>query len=249
MKRVNAFSPADDALVEMLGSFRARIKASSQGIDEASDRQLLGLWQGFNPLDEIYGGHGYFLRRMDRTTASRGRMGPHPKPLPVPGRTAGGGGFSGSRMATQATSTLWTTTAPEPLQRNRRRPCILGVVPKEMQKVSLSEKLALFTDLWSPKAVGAVNGCEVKLVKLKGEFVWHSHEVEDELFLVLEGSLRMQFRDREVVLSPGEFIIVPHGVEHRPVADAEAHVLLLEPGSTVNTGTAGGDRTREVEWI
>ena len=118
-----------------------------------------------------------------------------------------------------------------------------------MQKVSLSEKLALFTDLWSPKAVGAVNGCEVKLVKLKGEFVWHSHEVEDEMFLVLQDSLRMQFRDHEVVVSPGEFIIVPHGIEHRPVADEEAHVLLLEPGSTVNTGTAGGERTRAVEWI
>mgnify|MGYP001228416388 CR=1 FL=1 len=118
-----------------------------------------------------------------------------------------------------------------------------------MQKVNLSEKLALFREFWSPKAVGAVNDFEVKLVKLKGEFVWHSHEVEDELFLVLKGTLRMQFRDREVVVSPGEFIIVPHGIEHRPVADEEAHVLLLEPGSTANTGNAGGDRTREVEWI
>ena len=116
-----------------------------------------------------------------------------------------------------------------------------------MQKVNLAEKLARFGDHWSPKAVGAVNDFHVKLVKLKGEFVWH--EVEDELFLVLEGSLRMQFRDREVVVEPGEFIIVPHGTEHRPVAEAEVHVLLLEPRSTVNTGTAGGERTREVEWI
>ena len=118
-----------------------------------------------------------------------------------------------------------------------------------MQKVNLAEKLAQFTDLWSPKAVGAVNDFHVKLVKLKGEFVWHSHDVEDELFLVLEGSLRMQFRDREVVVEPGEFIIVPHRTEHRPVADAEVHVLLLEPKSTLNTGTAGGERTRAVEWL
>lgn len=118
-----------------------------------------------------------------------------------------------------------------------------------MHKVNLAEKLALFTDLWSPKAVGSVNDFHVKLVKLKGEFVWHAHEVEDELFLVLHGKLRMQFRDREVVVEPGEFIIVPHGTEHRPVADEKVHVLLLEPKSTVNTGTAGGERTREVEWI
>jgi mannose-6-phosphate isomerase-like protein (cupin superfamily) len=118
-----------------------------------------------------------------------------------------------------------------------------------MQKVNLSEKLALFTDVWSPKAVGAVNDFHVKLVKLKGEFVWHSHEVEDELFFVLHGKLRMQFRDHEVVVEPGEFIIVPHRTEHRPVADEEVDVLLLEPKSTVNTGTAGGERTREVEWI
>jgi mannose-6-phosphate isomerase-like protein (cupin superfamily) len=118
-----------------------------------------------------------------------------------------------------------------------------------LQKVKLSEKLALFQEFWSPKAVGAVNDFQVKLVKLKGEFVWHSHEVEDELFLVLHGRLRMQFRDGEVVVEAGEFIIVPRQTEHRPVADDEVHVLLLEPRSTVNTGTAGGERTREVEWI
>ena len=124
-----------------------------------------------------------------------------------------------------------------------------AVRQRTMQKVNLSEKLALFTDFWSPKAVGAVNDLHVKLVKLKGEFIWHAHEVEDELFLVLQGRLRMQFRDREVVVEPGELIVVPHGIEHRPVADAEVHVLLLEPKSIVNTGTAGGDRTREVEWV
>lgn len=118
-----------------------------------------------------------------------------------------------------------------------------------MEKVNLSEKLSLFTDFWSPKAVGAVNDFQVKLVKLEGAFVWHSHEIEDELFLVLRGRLRMEFRDREVLIVPGEFIIVPHRTEHRPVADEETHVLLFEPGSTVNTGTAGGPRTREVEWI
>ena len=123
--------------------------------------------------------------------------------------------------------------------------CAVGMI----QKVNLSEKLARVQDLWSPKAVGAVNDFHVKLVKLKGQFVWHSHEVEDELFLVLQGRLRMQFRDREVEVEPGEFIIVPHQTEHLPVADDEVHVLLLEPRSIVNTGTAGGERTREVEWI
>ena len=118
-----------------------------------------------------------------------------------------------------------------------------------VQKINLSEKLAQIEDYWSPKAVGAVNDFHVKLVKLEGEFVWHAHDVEDELFLVLAGTLRMQFRDREVLVAPGELIIVPHGTEHRPVADDEVHLLLLEPATTVNTGTAGGARTRAVEWI
>ncbi len=117
------------------------------------------------------------------------------------------------------------------------------------QTVNLTEKLTLITDYWSPKAVGSVNDCHVKLVKLKGEFVWHAHEREDELFLVLDGTLRMQFRDCEIVVEKGEFLVVPHGTEHRPVADDEVHVLLLEPASTVNTGTAGGERTQVVEWI
>jgi mannose-6-phosphate isomerase-like protein (cupin superfamily) len=118
-----------------------------------------------------------------------------------------------------------------------------------LDKVNLQDKLACFSEYWSPKAVGAVNDFHVKLVKLKGEFVWHSHDVEDELFLVLKGKLRMQFREREVLVEPGEFIVVPHGTEHRPVGDEEVHVLLLEPQSTLNTGTAGGERTRAVEWI
>ena len=119
----------------------------------------------------------------------------------------------------------------------------------KFEKVNLADKLASFDETWSPKAVGAVNDFVVKLVKLEGAFVWHAHEVEDELFLVLEGQLRMQFRDHEILVGPGEFLVVPHGVEHRPVADERVHVLLLEPGSTANTGTAGGERTRDVEWI
>jgi mannose-6-phosphate isomerase-like protein (cupin superfamily) len=118
-----------------------------------------------------------------------------------------------------------------------------------MQKINLAEKLALFQQFWSPKVIAAVNEFHVKLVKLKGEFVWHAHEAEDELFLVLRGTLRMQFREEEVVVGPGELIVVPRGTEHRPVADEEVHALLLEPASTVNTGTAGGERTREAGWI
>jgi mannose-6-phosphate isomerase-like protein (cupin superfamily) len=115
--------------------------------------------------------------------------------------------------------------------------------------VNLAEKLARIADTWSPRIVAEVNDCHVKLVKLRGEFVWHAHDAEDELFLVLEGRLRMRFRDRDVMVGPGELIVVPHGVEHCPVADDEVHVLLLEPRTTTNTGTAGGERTRAAEWI
>jgi mannose-6-phosphate isomerase-like protein (cupin superfamily) len=118
-----------------------------------------------------------------------------------------------------------------------------------MQAVNLSEKLALITEHWSPKIVASVNASQVKLVKLKGEFIWHAHETEDELFLVVEGTLRMQFRGQEIAIRKGEFLVVPHGTEHRPVADEEVHVLLVEAASTVNTGTAGGDRTRAAEWV
>lgn len=118
-----------------------------------------------------------------------------------------------------------------------------------MEKVNLQDKLALFTEHWSPKIVAEVNDFHVKLAKLAGEFVWHSHAGEDELFLVLKGRLRMQFRDRVVEVEPGEFLVVPRGVEHCPAADEEVHVLLLEPKSTVNTGTAGGERTRAAEWL
>jgi mannose-6-phosphate isomerase-like protein (cupin superfamily) len=113
----------------------------------------------------------------------------------------------------------------------------------KMEKVNLREKLGLFSDLWSPKVVGELNGQHVKLAKLEGEFVWHHHENEDELFLVLRGSLAIHLRDRVVNLSEGEFFIVPKGLEHKPVATEEAHVLLLEPVSTLNTGNVCNERT------
>lgn len=112
-----------------------------------------------------------------------------------------------------------------------------------MNKVNLAEKFARFADHWHPRIVGELNGQQVKLVKFRGEFVWHHHAAEDEFFLVVRGSFRMEFRDRSVELGPGEFLIVPRGVEHRPVADEEVQVLLFEPASTVNTGSAGGERT------
>jgi mannose-6-phosphate isomerase-like protein (cupin superfamily) len=112
-----------------------------------------------------------------------------------------------------------------------------------MDKVTLADKFARISDHWHPRIVGELNGQHVKLVKFKGEFVWHHHEHEDELFLVVAGSFRMEFRDRHVWLAPGEFLIVPRGVEHRPVADQEVSVLLFEPATTVNTGSAGGELT------
>jgi mannose-6-phosphate isomerase-like protein (cupin superfamily) len=119
-----------------------------------------------------------------------------------------------------------------------------------LEKINLREKLARFSDHWSPKIIAALNGQHVKLVKFRGEFVWHQHRDEDELFLVVEGSFRMEFRDRTVVLGPGEVIVVPRGVEHRPVAAEEVSVLLFEPATTVNTGTTGGERTvAQPEWI
>ncbi len=114
-----------------------------------------------------------------------------------------------------------------------------------MDKVNLREKLALFSDHWSPKVVGELNGQHVKLVKFRGEFVWHKHDAEDELFLVVAGRFTMEFRDRTVALGEGEFLIVPRGVEHRPVADDEVSVLLFEPAGTLNTGGVRDERTVE----
>ena len=112
-----------------------------------------------------------------------------------------------------------------------------------IEKVSLADKLSAFQACWSPKIIGELNDSYVKLVKLKGEFVWHHHEVEDELFLVVKGSLLMKFRDREIRVEEGEFVIIPRGVEHLPIAEEEAHVLLLEPMSTLNTGNVVNERT------
>jgi mannose-6-phosphate isomerase-like protein (cupin superfamily) len=124
----------------------------------------------------------------------------------------------------------------------------------EMEKVNLVQKFSLFSDQFSPKIVGEVNDLHVKLVKLQGEFVWHHHEVEDELFFVVKGALKMAVREngveREIVIHPGEFIIVPHGVEHRPSAEEETHIMLLEPKTTLNTGNVESERTvRELERI
>src|SRR5262245_32390105 len=116
---------------------------------------------------------------------------------------------------------------------------------KSMEKVNVREKFARFTEPWQPKVVGELNGQQVKLVKFQGPFVWHHHDSEDELFLVVRGRFRMEFRDRHVWLEEGEFLIVPRGVEHRPVAEEEAHVLRFEPASTLNTGNVRNDRTRE----
>ena len=113
-----------------------------------------------------------------------------------------------------------------------------------VEKVNIAQKLALFSEHWSPKVVGELNGQHVKLVKFLGEFVWHHHDEEDdELFLVVEGRFRMEFRDREVWLEEGEFIVVPRGVEHRPVAEEQVSVLLFEPASTLNTGNVTSELT------
>lgn len=113
-----------------------------------------------------------------------------------------------------------------------------------MEKINLLEKFGLFKDHWSPKIAGELNGQQVKLVKFKGEFVWHHHENEDELFLVVKGSFTMEFREKSVVLNEGEMIIVPKGIEHRPVALEEVCVLLFEPASTLNTGNITDEKTK-----
>jgi len=114
-----------------------------------------------------------------------------------------------------------------------------------MEKVNLEEKFAMFPDHWSPKVVGELNGQQVKLVKFQGEFVWHKHDQEDELFLVVKGHLRICLRDRDVDLDEGEFFIVPRGVEHQPVAEHEVHALIFEPASTLNTGDIRSEKTVE----
>ncbi|TMI65426.1 MAG: cupin domain-containing protein [Bacteroidetes bacterium] len=114
-----------------------------------------------------------------------------------------------------------------------------------MEKVNLSEKFSLFSEYWNPKIAGKLNGQQVKLVKFKGPFVWHHHEQEDELFYVVKGSFDMEFLDKTVTVNEGEFIIVPRGVEHRPNAKDEVHVVLFEPGTTLNTGNIKNEMTME----
>lgn len=119
----------------------------------------------------------------------------------------------------------------------------------QVEKIDLSEKFGLFSEQWSPKIVAEVNDVEVRLAKLEGEFVWHAHENEDEMFLVVRGDLTIRLRDGEVTLGEGQMVVVPRGVEHLPVAEKEVHVLVLTPKSTVNTGDTGGERTKAAEWI
>jgi len=119
-----------------------------------------------------------------------------------------------------------------------------------VEKVNIQEKLSRISDHWRPRIVGELNGQQVKLVKFLGPFVWHYHEHEDELFLVIKGHLLMEFRDRSVPVGEGEFIIVPRGVEHRPVAEEEVHVVLFEPASTLNTGNVHNELTlRELQRV
>ncbi|HUW06813.1 MAG TPA: cupin domain-containing protein [Williamwhitmania sp.] len=114
-----------------------------------------------------------------------------------------------------------------------------------MEKVNIAQKLALFSDHWSPKIVGELNGQHVKLAKFMGPFVWHKHDNEDEMFFVLKGQLTLEFREKQVEVHEGEFIIVPRGVEHRPVAEQEVSVMLFEPKGTLNTGNVSSDMTKD----
>jgi mannose-6-phosphate isomerase-like protein (cupin superfamily) len=118
-----------------------------------------------------------------------------------------------------------------------------------IESVNIAEKFGLFQEYWSPKIVGELNDAYVKLAKLKGEFVWHKHEAEDELFLVIQGRLLIKLREKDLWLEEGEFVIIPGGIEHCPVAEEEVQVMLLEPKSTINTGDVRNERTVESQWI
>lgn len=119
-----------------------------------------------------------------------------------------------------------------------------------MNKVNLADKLSLIKEYWHPRIAGELNDSYVKLAKLKGEFVWHRHDAEDELFLVVKGRLLIKLRDRDIWLDEGEFVVIPQGVEHLPVAEEEVHALLLEPKSTLNTGDVQNERTlSDLEWV
>jgi mannose-6-phosphate isomerase-like protein (cupin superfamily) len=114
-----------------------------------------------------------------------------------------------------------------------------------MQKINLKDKFDLFSEYWSPKIIGDLNDSHVKIAKLKGDFVWHKHDNEDELFLIIKGTLLIQFRDQDITLTEGEFIIIPKGIEHKPFAEEEVHIILIEPKSTLNTGDVAGDLTKQ----
>lgn len=119
-----------------------------------------------------------------------------------------------------------------------------------MESINLAEKLEKFSDHWAPKIIAQMNDVQFKLAKIQGEFVWHSHAHTDEVFIVLKGSMAIRFRDRSVRLSQGELCVVPRGVEHKPFADEECHIMLVEPAGTVNTGDAGGALTVDDSvWI
>ena len=114
-----------------------------------------------------------------------------------------------------------------------------------MKKINIEQKLALFSDYWNPRIVGELNGQHVKLVKFQGEFVWHKHDNEDEMFYVLKGEFNMELRDKTILIKENEFFIVPKGVEHRPVAEKEVSIMLFEPATTLNTGNTKGELTKE----
>lgn len=118
-----------------------------------------------------------------------------------------------------------------------------------MEKINLAQKFDLFNEYWSPRIAGELNETHVKLVKLKGKFIWHQHEAEDELFWVVKGRLLIKFRDRDLWLDEGELVIIPRGVKHMPVAEEEVHVVLIEPKTTVNTGNVQNERTAAEQWI
>ncbi len=119
-----------------------------------------------------------------------------------------------------------------------------------MHKININEKLNLINDHWNPRIVGELNGQHIKLAKFVGEFVWHKHDDEDEMFLVVKGSFTLEFRDRKVELHENDFIIVPRGVEHRPVASEEVSIMLFEPIATINTGTVSNELTRQhLDWV
>jgi mannose-6-phosphate isomerase-like protein (cupin superfamily) len=118
-----------------------------------------------------------------------------------------------------------------------------------MDVINLAERFSRISNHWQPRIIGAINDFHVKIVKIQGEFVWHHHDTEDELFLVIKGRLLMRLRDGDVWVNEGECLIVPHGVEHCPVAREEVHMMMLEPATTLNTGTIRNERTVEAEWL